>query len=238
MCLLPLLITGVMMVIDLFAPGLLRDIKYFLGEMTVQIFFLLDVQLMALFFGSSIISEEVEDKTLAFLISRPVSRAAIFLGKYFAYMAIPLMLMLAGLTVSLSVYFSIANFDVLFSGYVVFILQLWGVAFLHLLGYYSLFAFLGSLMRRPIIAGMVFVFGWENLVRILPGVSRYLTLNFYLHPLLPSFNYSKHPQIMAFRITDPTIAESIGAVVGMSLVFLIAAFLIFRYKEFVLTESI
>jgi ABC-type transport system involved in multi-copper enzyme maturation permease subunit len=238
LCLLPLLITAIMMAVGLFVPGFIRDIKYFLGEMTVQIFFLLDVQLMALFFGSSIISEEVEDKTLTYLISRPVSRISIFLGKFSAYMAIPLMLMIAGLTVSLAVYFSIANFNIRFLGYVVFILQLWGVAFLHVLGYCGLFAFLGSIMRKPVIAGMVFVFGWENLVRLLPGVSRYLTLNFYLRPLLPSFNYSKHPQIMAFRISSPSVAESIIVVVGISAIFLIASMLIFRNKEIVLTDSV
>jgi len=237
LCLLPLLITGIMMAVNVFMPGLIRDIKYFIGEMTVQIFFLLDVQLLALFFGSSVISEEVEDKTLTYLLSRPVSRTSVFLGKFSAYVAMPLLLVMTGLIASLTVYFGVAQFNVRPLGYAVFVLELLGIAFLHIVGYCSFFAFLGSLMRKPMIAGLVFVFGWENLVRLLPGVSRYLTLNYYLRPLLPSFNYSKNSQFLDFRITQPTTVEAIIVILGMSALFIAVSVIIFKKKEIVLTDS-
>ena len=42
--------------------------------------------LAALFHGSSLIADEVEGKTLAYLLSRPLTRASIFAGKFAAYL--------------------------------------------------------------------------------------------------------------------------------------------------------
>jgi len=238
LCLLPIVIMGIMALVNLFSPRLLRDIKFFLGEMSVQIYFLLNVQLMSLFFGTSVIAEEVEEKTLVYLTPRPVSRSAIILGKFSAYLAVPLVMTNLGLLLSFIVYFQIADFGIPVHNYVLLILNLWGIAFLHLLGYSSLFLFLGSIMNKPVIAGIVFVFGWENLVRMLPGISRYLTLNHYLRPLLPSFNYSGKPQFLAFRVIQPTATESVVVIVLLSLICIGLATVIFNRKEVVLSDSI
>ncbi len=238
LCMLPLIIMGIMIVVNLFQPGFLRDIKFFLGEMTIQIYFLLNVQLFSLFFGTSVISEEVEDKTLVYLLPRPVSRTTVLLGKFSAYVAIPSLLLMAGLLASFFIYVWLANFNIPLWDSVIFLLTLWGIALLHIIGYCSLFVFLGSIMKKPVIAGIVFVFGWENLVRLLPGISRFLTLNYYLRPLLPSFNYSKNSQFLAFRITQPSGIESIIVILSFSILFIGLSAAIFHYKEIVLTDSV
>src|SRR5947208_6319847 len=44
------------------------------------------VPALGVFYGTSLIAEEVEDKTITYLFTRPISRGAIVLGKYLAYL--------------------------------------------------------------------------------------------------------------------------------------------------------
>jgi len=51
--------------------------------------------------------------------------------------------------------------------------------------YGAVFALVGALVRRPLAAGLVFVFGWELLVLALPGGFKRLTVAYYLQGLVP-----------------------------------------------------
>ena len=44
------------------------------------------VPVLGVFYGTSLIADEVEDKTLTYLFTRPIQRAAVIFGKYFAYL--------------------------------------------------------------------------------------------------------------------------------------------------------
>ena len=45
------------------------------------------VPVLGVFYGTSLIADEVEDKTLTYLFSRPIPRGAVLVGKYLAYLA-------------------------------------------------------------------------------------------------------------------------------------------------------
>src|SRR5437773_1719899 len=44
------------------------------------------VPALGVFYGTSLIADEVEDKTITYLFMRPIARGAIVLGKYLAYL--------------------------------------------------------------------------------------------------------------------------------------------------------
>ncbi len=44
------------------------------------------VPLLGMFYGTALIADEVEDKTITYLFTRPVSRGAVLVGKYLAYL--------------------------------------------------------------------------------------------------------------------------------------------------------
>ena len=46
----------------------------------------LAVPLLGMFYGTALIADEVEDKTITYLFTRPVSRGAVLVGKYLAYL--------------------------------------------------------------------------------------------------------------------------------------------------------
>src|SRR2546430_10257055 len=63
--------------------------------MTIWILYIrIIVPLLGVFYGTSLIADEVEDKTITYLFTRPIPRSAVLFGKYFAYLACTVLLVL------------------------------------------------------------------------------------------------------------------------------------------------
>ena len=50
--------------------------------------------ILGVFYGTSLIADEVDDKTITYLFTRPIPRSAVLLGKYLAYLACTVLLVL------------------------------------------------------------------------------------------------------------------------------------------------
>jgi ABC-2 type transport system permease protein len=138
--------------------------------------------LAALFYATALVADEVEGKTITFLLTRPLRRASILIGKFAAY---------AATTLSLSLPATVATFFLLTSAQgteglgarVPDLFRDLGTMALALLAYGALFTLLGVLLRRPVIPGLLFLFVWELLAN-LPGYMPRLTLTAYLRSLI------------------------------------------------------
>lgn len=141
------------------------------------------VPVLGVFYGTSLIADEVEDRTITYLFTRPVPRGAILVGKYLAYLACTSIVILPSVMV---VYFAVVP---LFGGRI-------GAGFpslvadLALIGlglavYGAAFAYVGARLRRPLLSGLLFVFGWEPVVVLVPGYMKNLTVAYYLQGLVP-----------------------------------------------------
>ena len=51
--------------------------------------------------------------------------------------------------------------------------------------YGALFAFVGAKFKRPILTGLVFIFGWEQAALLFPGYLKRFTVAYYLQGLVP-----------------------------------------------------
>jgi hypothetical protein len=60
-----------------------------------------------------------------------------------------------------------------------------GLLGLGLAVYGAVFAFVGSVFKRPLVTGLVFAFGWEKTVLLLPGYLKQFTVAYYLQALVP-----------------------------------------------------
>jgi hypothetical protein len=60
-----------------------------------------------------------------------------------------------------------------------------GLLALGLAVYGGVFAFVGAFFKRPLVIGLVFVFGWEQVVMLLPGYLKQFTIAYYLQALVP-----------------------------------------------------
>jgi len=57
------------------------------------------VPILGIFYGTSLIADEVEDKTITYLFTRPISRSAVLLGKFLAYIASTVLIVLPAVMV-------------------------------------------------------------------------------------------------------------------------------------------
>ena len=52
--------------------------------------------------------------------------------------------------------------------------------------YGALFALVGALFKRPLLTGLVFIFGWEPVVIVVPGYMKRFTVSYYLQGSSPT----------------------------------------------------
>jgi ABC-type transport system involved in multi-copper enzyme maturation permease subunit len=199
----------------------------------IMVFYLqLIILLLALFFGTSICSEEVEGRTLSYLITRPVPKSAVLLGKYLAYALLTCGMVALGLLFS----FMILNLDHLadVSLYPV-LFRYAGVLMLGLVAYMALFAFFGSFLKRSIFYGLLFCFGWENVIQYFPGSTQRLAIAHYLKSFLPGTSSGRF-SFLTFRLeaTRPGVALLMLFLITAG--FLGLACLLFSKKEYIFED--
>ena len=139
------------------------------------------VPVLGVFYGTSLIADEVEDKTITYLFTRPVRRAAVVLGKYLAYLVCTFGVVLPSVVI---VYFLLVPFSAIPGSFVAFATDL-GILAVGLAAYGALFAMVGAVIPRPLVVGLVFVFGWEQAALLMPGYLRRFTLAYYVQALVP-----------------------------------------------------
>ena len=141
------------------------------------------VPLLGVFYGTSLIADEVEDKTITYLFTRPLSRCAVLAGKYCAYLVstglvlLPSVMLVFFLVVSLLGGSIGAAFPSLVTD-----LALLAVG---LAVYGALFMLIGTWFKRPLLTGLVFILGWEPIVAVVPGYLKRFTVSYYLEGLAP-----------------------------------------------------
>ncbi len=139
------------------------------------------VPLLGVFYGTALIADEVDDRTITYLFTRPIPRGAVLVGKYLAYLACAGLVTLPSVMI---IYFVIVPMASIPATFVTFVTDL-GLILLGLAVYGAVFAWVGAFFNRPLIIGLVFAFGWEPAVLLIPGYLRHLTVAFYLQALVP-----------------------------------------------------
>lgn len=151
--------------------------------MMIWIFYLrFTVPVLGVFYGTSLIADEVEDKTITYLFTRPIRKGAVLLGKYFAFMICTLFVVLPSVML---VYLLIVPLQGSLGAAFPDLLKDLGLLSLGLATYGALFAFVGAKFKRPLLVGLIFIFGWEQAALAFPGYMRYYTVAYYLQALVP-----------------------------------------------------
>lgn len=190
------------------------------GLMVWLLFIRFIVPVLGVFYGTSLIADEVEDKTITYLFTRPIPRRAVLYGKFMAYLACTVLLVLPSVML---VFFLIVptgggSIGEAFPGLAADL----GMLIVGLASYGAVFALVGTRLKRPLVVGLVFAFGWEPTVLLLPGYLKRLTVAYYLQALV------KHemPQDSAVSVLMQVFHEvpsvtvsllTLGIIVGLAL---------------------
>jgi len=107
-----------------------------------------------------------------------------------------------------------------------------------LAAYGAVFAWVGARVRRPLVAGLVFVLGWEPGVLLFPGYLKRLTVAYYLQALVPhAMPQDSAISLLMQAFTEvPAVVVSLSALLVLTLGALWAAARTVESREYVLEQ--
>ena len=232
---LPVLVALVIRASRLFASGAPVDGPSLFSNVIMAFDLQFLILVLALFYGTSIVSEELEGKTLTYLTTRPADKTSIVLGKYAAYGLFLLIMLTASVVLS----FVVLNIERLADP------DAWtamlgglGVLALGLLAYLAFFTLVGTFLKKSVLFGLFFSFGWENVVQYFPGSTQKFTLMHYLKSLLPAASTGTPGKLsfLMVGLQPSPAAASIATLLVLAAGFLAAACLVFNRKEYIFEE--
>ncbi len=190
--------------------------------------------LVALFYATALVADEIDNKTITYLFTRPVRKHAIIIGKFAAYllgvsllvvppMILTFLIIAAGNGISSEPILSLSHFG-----------KQLGVTMLALTVYGAVFTFFGAWWKRPVVLGLLFGFGWEKVALMAPGAVRRYSVVHYLMSIFPKgnimmeFERNRPPGV----ISDSSTPVSIIVLLVATGVFLGLAILTVSRKEY------
>jgi len=171
----------------------------------MSVFFSLNfiVPILALVTGAAVVNEEVENRTITYIFTRPVPRVSLLLGRWVATLVLVTGLLTASAAgVLLS---AVQSGDALPEGMA---LHYFWASILGGAVYSLLFAVLGIFMKNPMVLGIGYVFAFEGLVANLPGSSGALSIQYYLRSIIASVDLSVWEVIEEMGVKFQSPAEA------------------------------
>ena len=206
------------------------------GLMIWFLFLRFIVPVLGIFYGTSLMADEVEDKTITYLFTRPIPRSAVLIGKYLAYLASTVLIVLPSVMLVFFLVVPIGGggiaqaFPTLLRD---LLLLATGLAV-----YGALFAAVGAWIKRPVLFGLFFAFGWENFAMALPGYMKRFTVAFYTQSLVPHAMPSDNLMSVLQSVFKDSVSgwQSALTLVGLLVVALALATRAVERREYVLEQ--
>ncbi len=200
--------------------------------------------ILALFFASMLLGEDMESQTMTYYLTRPLPRSIWVLGKFTAYLIVA-----GGLIMVSQMFCFFAN--ILLPDFEInrqtltLLLHFNAVAFLAIMGNGAVAMFLGVVTNRPIILGAIILFGWQRLAKIIPGAIDFFTINKYIEMLSPQQLGAQQEitfQTIVGEIAKQTLyisaTTALPILFGIVALFIVATIIIVRMRQFVITKAI
>ena len=193
------------------------------------------IPVLGVFYGTSLIADEVEDKTITYLFTRPIPKGAVLLGKYLAYLACTFFVVLPSVVI---VYLCIVPMRGNLGSSFIDLVKDLALLALGLAVYGAVFAFIGARFKRPLLVGLIFIFGWEQAALAFPGYLKKFTVAYYLQAMVPHAmpNDNVISLIQGIFRETPSLIESLVWLIIILAVFLWGAAVSVERKEYVLEQ--
>ena len=185
-------------------------------------------------FGFAVMRQDLEDKTLHYLLLQPIGRWAIVLGKLGAYLVLSSILCIASLWLVYLIYglrfFGPAALvaDLFAEGRMVILVKESLVLVLGLLIYGAIAMLMGSFFKSGLYAIILLL--WEAGVPYLPSVLKNWTATHYLQSLLPDRSVAV-PKMFELLGEPASVAMSLTVLLSVSVLMMAIATAIFYFKE-------
>jgi ABC-type transport system involved in multi-copper enzyme maturation permease subunit len=159
----------------------------------------------------------------------------VLVGKYFAYLACTLFVVLPSVVI---VYLAIVPMRGSLGASFLDLLKDLALLAIGLAVYGAVFAFIGARFKRPLLVGLIFIFGWEQAALAFPGYLKKFTVAYYLQAMVPHAmpNDSVMSLVQGIFRETPSLVESLIWLAVILLLFLWAAAVSVERKEYVLEQ--
>ncbi|HLB68712.1 MAG TPA: ABC transporter permease subunit, partial [Thermoplasmata archaeon] len=174
-----------------------------------------------------LIREEIDDNTLPYLLTRPVSKPTVAVSKYAGYLVAAMVLLLPPVILAYAVTEVYAGTG-LGSDADVLVGFLAATA-LAVIAYGALFFFLSVVLRKPLTVGLLIGFVWESVVGSLPGSVPKLSLIYYLQSVLKGMIPVGSLSGFATDVSAPVAAT---VLIVFAVIMLVLATVMFQKMEF------
>jgi ABC-2 type transport system permease protein len=142
------------------------------------LFFFMPV--MAMIFGSSLIRDEIDDKSITHVATAPLDRAFSYVGYYLPLGIAVSLSMVAISSVGMVAFFGQHGFG---SESLEIYLEFVALVVIGSFVYSSLFLAISVLFSKPILVGLFYAFIWEGFIGSLPGAIQDASVKHYLRSL-------------------------------------------------------
>jgi ABC-type transport system involved in multi-copper enzyme maturation permease subunit len=236
----PILLAALIRILLIIVPRTSQGIRIggpaLFGIMMWLLYIRIIIPILGVFYGTSLIADEVDDKTLTYLFTRAIRRSAVLIGKYLAYVACTVLLVLPSVVMVFFLVVPIGggsigrSFPALIKDLCMLVLGL--------ISYGAVFAWVGARLKRPLLIGLVFAFGWEPSVLLLPGFLKHATVAYYLQALVPHVMPPDSTVTVLMRVarSAPSIETSLAVLALITLTALWSAARAVETREYVLEE--
>jgi ABC-2 type transport system permease protein len=200
--------------------------------------------LLALFFASLLIGDDIESQTITYALTRPMPRSALVLGRFCAYTLLAASILIASAVLTFAAAASLGRLAFDRAGLIV-LAQYLGVMIAAIIAYGAAALFLGAATRRPVLFGVLLFYAWQKIALLVPGLVDFFTIQKYTGALLPALAAQRmHAEIQTslgtwhrevFLVSAGKAALALAAITA---VFLLLTVILLRAKEFTSARSL
>jgi len=180
---------------------------------------------MAMIYGSSLVRDEIDDRSITQVVASPMDRMVTYAGYYLGLAASVCAAILLVLTAGFLVFFGALGFGA-GSGHVYG--SMVALVVIGSFAYSALFILVSVLISHPVYFGLLYAFIWEGYIGSIPGNIRLLAVKHYVRSL--GAHWIDVGAISGYNASTPGDAATVLAVLTVGL--LVVGALVFRQKEF------
>ncbi len=181
--------------------------------------------IIAMVYGSSIIRNEIEDRSITQVLTSPVDRVFSYLA-YYISLAISLsVVMLLVITAGFGTFFGQLGVDgnaLALYGYMCVLVVVGSCV------YSSLFLLVSVVMKRPLYFGLFYAFIWEGFVGSMPGVIKEAAIKHYIRSM--GREWIAWGAIANYDASE--LGYCIQVLLGITVIMIILGMVLFRQKEY------
>jgi ABC-type transport system involved in multi-copper enzyme maturation permease subunit len=186
--------------------------------------------LLALFYGSSLLGTELDNKTITYLFTRPIARWRVVVGKYLAIAAA----LIPPTAASVAASWLLLERP----GGVRLLAGMEAGACGAVLGYTAVFVLIGFLVpRRAMVVGLLWGLVFEFALSLFPALVNGFTVTYQLRSLVVAIVGIELPPDLLRIIGDASVASALLALFSMIAIGLIVSARLAARREYVVTEQ-